>query len=120
MYKLIFTLLTHPLGLPISPIWEYAILAVINEIAFRIAWQTSPGGTWGSEIHWAVRIPTFFIMWVITYGIIWTIKWLFINWVFVLSILGAVIFAVGIITIIMLARKRSKTKNPTEMETYNK
>jgi hypothetical protein len=68
LYKFIFTLLTDPLGLPISPIWEYVILAILNEIAFKIAWNVSPGGAWGSEIHWAVRIPFFCVMWAITYA----------------------------------------------------
>lgn len=116
MYKLIFTLLTDPLGLPISPIWEYVILAILNEIAFKIAWNSSPGGTWGSEIHWAVRIPTFFVIWAITYGIIWTIKWVAANWILVLSILGIAIIIVGLIAAIFITRKRSRIKTPVNIE----
>ena len=36
MYKFIFELITDPLGLPISVIWEYIILIIINEIAFEL------------------------------------------------------------------------------------
>lgn len=114
MYKFIFTLLTDPLGLPISPIWEYVILAILNQIAFKIAWNISPGGAWGSEIHWAVRIPAFCVMWVITYGIIWIIKWLTVNWVLVLSILVVTILVVGIIFTILNVRKR-RTKTPADV-----
>ena len=116
MYKFIFTLLTDPLGLPISPIWEYVLLAVLNEIAFQIAWDASPGGAWGSEIHWAVRIPTFFIMWAITYGVIWAIKWVALNWVLVLSILGIAIFIVSLIAAIIFTIKRSKTNTSANVE----
>lgn len=115
MYKFIFTLLTDPLGLPISPIWEYVILAILNEIAFKIAWNVSPGGAWGSEIHWAVRIPSFFVMWAITYGIIWIIKCLAANWILVLSILGITALVVGIIITILNVRKRRRTKTPSDV-----
>ena len=43
VYKIIFQLITNPLGLPISALWEYIILIVINNIAFQIAWSVSPG-----------------------------------------------------------------------------
>lgn len=108
MYKLIFEFLTDPLGLPISPLWEYVILLVLNEIAFQIAWNASPGGRGGAEIHWAVRIPAFIVLWAIVYGIIAVVKWVCRNWVLVLSILGGIIAAVGIIIIVVLRRKRKE------------
>lgn len=110
MYKFIFELITSPLGLPISALWEYIILLVINEIAFRIAWNASPGGRWGSKIHWAVRIPMFIILWAVTYGIIALVKWLFLNWVLVLSIIGALIFIIGIIVMICSIKKRNRIR----------
>lgn len=116
MYKFIFELLTDPLGLPISPLWEYLILIVLNEIAFQIAWNASPGGRWGSEIHWAVRIPTFFVLWAITYGVITAVKWIFYNWILVLSILGGIVVISGIIAIILLYRKKRKTKRKSLCE----
>ena len=108
IYSFIFDLITDPLGLPISPIWEYIILIVLNEIAYRIAWYASPGGRFGSEIHWAVRIPTFVIIWAITYAIIAIVKWIFANWIIILSILGAIIIISGVIAIIVLRRRRGK------------
>ena len=79
IFKLIFEILTDPLGLPINALWEYLILAIINVVAFKIGWDASPGGTWGSAIHWAVRLVAFVIIWAITYGIIALAKWLFAN-----------------------------------------
>jgi len=108
MYKLIFELITSPLGLPISVLWEYIILLVISEIAFQIAWKASPGGRWGSEIHWAVRIPTFIILWAITYGVIVFVKWFSANWILMLSIIGILVLIAGITTLIYTVRKQNR------------
>jgi len=110
MYRFIFERLADPLGLPISVIWEYIILLLFNEIAFQTAWNASPGGKWGSEIHWAVRIPTFIILWGITYGVIYVAKLLWTNWVFILSILGGLVALAGILTIIILCVKKNKNQ----------
>lgn len=110
MYKFIFEIISDPLGLPISVIWEYVILLLLNEVAFRTAWNASPGGRWGSEIHWAIRIPTFIVLWVITYGVIYIAKWLWTNWILVLSILGGIVVLAGIITIIMLNIKKNRNR----------
>lgn len=109
LYKFIFTLLTDPLGLPIHPFWEYVILFVLNEIAFKIAWNASPGGAFGSEIHWAVRIPAFIVLWAITYGIIWAVKWIIVNWMLVLCILGAAILA-GVVTVAIKRLQKLRIK----------
>ena len=91
--KVIFDFLTSPLGLPISPIWEYLILMIILIIAYKSAWWFSHGGQLGSLIHWIVRLFTFLILYVIVRSIIW----MFANWVLVVSVLGCVLFVVSII-----------------------
>ena len=111
MYKFLYELITNPLGLPINPIWEYIILLVLNEIAFQIAWNASPGGKLGSEIHWAVRIPMFIILWAVTKGIIIALKWIFDNWVLILSIIGGVVIVGGITAIILLWRRKRNIHN---------
>ena len=108
MLKLLFTLLTDPLGLPIHALWEYVTLAVINEIAYRIAWEASPGGFAGSTIHWVVRAISFVIMWAVTYAVIAAVKWIFAHWVLVVCILGAILLIAGMAAIIIL-RKRKQT-----------
>lgn len=110
MYNLIFEILTDPLGLPISPVWEYLLLLLLNEIAFQIAWAGSPGGRWGSEIHWAIRLPTFVIMWAVAYAIIYAIKWLIQNWIIFLYVLGGFVIIAGIATIIVFFQIKKNKK----------
>ena len=105
MLKFLFGILTDPLGLPIDALWEYLILAVIGAIAFVIAWNASPGGDFGSLIHWVVRLIAFVILWAIVYGIIALAQWIFANWVWILCILGGVVVIGGIVTIIVLKQK---------------
>ncbi|MBR5779758.1 MAG: hypothetical protein IKY21_03935 [Clostridia bacterium] len=102
MLKFLFGVLTDPLGLSIDAIWEYLILAVIGAIAFGIAWNISPGGEFGSLIHWVVRLIAFVILWAIVYGIIALVQWIFANWILILCILGGVVVIGGIIAIIAL------------------
>lgn len=108
MYKFIFTMLTDPLGLPISPLWEYLILVVLNEIAFHIAWDISPGGFGGSTIHWVVRLLTFALMWAVVYGVIAFVKWLCVNWLLVLAIIG-VVALIGSVPFLLYRRHKAKT-----------
>ena len=65
MLKFLFELLTDPLSLPINPLYEYIILGIIGIIAFKIAWEISPGGKMGSLIHWSVRLIVFAILWAV-------------------------------------------------------
>ena len=39
MFKLIFEILTDPLGLPIEWYWEYLILTVIGAVAYAVAYR---------------------------------------------------------------------------------
>ena len=62
MLKLLYTLFTDPLGLPIEPLWEYVILLNVGEIVHEIAWNASPGGTFGSLIYWVTKLLAFVII----------------------------------------------------------
>lgn len=107
MYKFIFDLLTDPLSLPIPAIYEYIILFVIGGVAFQIAWEVSPGGRLGSEIHWFVRVIAFFVIWAIIYGVIAVCQWLLRNWIPVVYVLGGIL-ALGIALCIIRNIKRKK------------
>ena len=107
MFKLLFEILTDPLGLPINALWEYLILAIINVVAFKIGWDASPGGTFGSAIHWAVRLIAFVIIWSVTYGIIALAKWIFANWIIVLCIVVGLII-LGIVIAVVLNRNSER------------
>ncbi len=115
MLKIIFEILTEPLGLPIDAVWEYLILLVIESIAFYIAWDASPGGKWGSEIHWGVKLIAFVMIWAVTYAIIAAVKWIFSNWVLVLCIIGgaALLSAAAYFIIRFFKKKRVKQQVKT-------
>ena len=107
MFKLIFELLTDPLGLPINALWEYFILLIIGAISFSVGWEVSPGGRFGSIIHWSVRLIAFFVLWAITYGVISGFQWVIAHWVACITVLLG-IFA--IIIAVILIRKRFSRK----------
>lgn len=106
MFKLIFDLSTGPLGLPINDLWEYIILSIIGLIAFSVGWEVSPGGKFGSIIHWVVRLLVFFALWAITYGVIAAFQWFIAHWVLVLAVLGGIV--VLLIAVFVVKRKLFK------------
>ena len=83
MFKFIFDLATEPLGLPIDWYYEWILLGVIGYIAYLIAYDKVgslyhgdfiSGRAAGSFFHWIIRTIYFIVMWAITYGVIWTGK----------------------------------------------
>ena len=79
MFKFIFDLITEPLGLPIEWYYEWIILLVIGEIAYRVAYDkvgvlyqsgSISGRSAGSFFHWIIRTVVFVAIWTITYGVI--------------------------------------------------
>ena len=80
MFKFIFDLITEPLGLPIEWYYEWSILLVIGEIAYRVAYDkvgvlyqsgSISGRAAGSFAHWIIRTVVFVAVWAVTYGVIW-------------------------------------------------
>lgn len=104
--KLLYTIITNPLGLPISTIWEYIILFVVGEIVHEIAWNVSPGGTFGSLIYWVTKLLAFVAIWAILYGIISSIKFVIVHWIW-FTVGGSVLLA---LTIIFIRIKNYKKK----------
>ena len=99
IYKLIFTLLTDPLGLPIDPLWEYVILLIVGEIVHEIAWSASPGGTFGSLIYWVTKLLAFVVIWAVLYAIIAAVQFIVAYWIW-FAIGAVVLVAVGIVFIV--------------------
>ena len=60
--NILYEILTSPLGLPISPVWEYVILLIVGEIVHEIAWNVSPGGRFGSLIYWVTKLIVFVLI----------------------------------------------------------
>lgn len=96
MLKFLYTIFTNPLGLPISPIWEYIILLIVGEVVHEIAWQVSPGGELGSFIYWVTKLLAFVAIWAVLYGIIWLVQFVatYIWWI--IGVLGVISIALTI------------------------
>lgn len=90
MLKFFYTVLTDPLGLPLEPVWEYIILAILGWIVHEIAWSASPGGTFGSLIYWGTKLLAYLLIWAVLYVIIHTIQFVIAHWLWFL-ICGIVI-----------------------------
>ena len=104
MLKLLYTLFTDPLGLPIEPLWEYVILLIVGEIVHEIAWNTSPGGTFGSLIYWVTKLLAFVIIWAVLYAIIATIQFIIAYWIW--FAIGAAVLIAIVITWVIWKNKR--------------
>jgi len=103
--KLIYTLLTDPLGLPIGPLWEYAIFLIVGELVHEIAWAVSPGGRMGSFIYWITKLIAFVVIWAILYGCISLAKFIVAHWIW--FALGAAVLVSAIVVFIVRFRKRT-------------
>lgn len=128
MFMSLYEFLIEPLGLPIEWYWEYLILFIINEIAYRIAYDKvgdmydagMSGKDAGSFFHCIIRTFCFGVMWAIAYGVIWLCKWLFANWILVVSIVGAIFITIGLIIIITKIIKNKKKREISPNETDEK
>ena len=107
MLKTIFELLTSQLGLPIHTMGEYMLITVIGYIAYRIAWNVSPGGPAGSLIHWSVRLIVFAAFWGCAYVLITFAKWVIQNWIIALTVVVSILL---IVFTIVFIRNHSKQK----------
>lgn len=101
-----FEQLTDPLALPLNPIEEIIILAVLNQLAYKLAFRTVrgmynggiiSGSTEGSLSHWPLRFIFFVVLWGITNGIIIVSRFIVEHW---LIILGTVLLSITIIWLI--------------------
>ena len=102
MLKLLFTLLTDPLGLPMEPLWEYVILLIVGEIVHEIAWNISPGGVLGSPIYWVTKLLAFVLIWAALYVIIVAFQFVIAHWIW--FTIGAAILIVASIAFIIWRR----------------
>lgn len=111
--KALLDFLTLPLSLPINPIWDFVITAVIGEIAYWAAYsfagRNASSSAGRSALHWAVRIPLYFILWLLACVIITVVNFIKANWVWVLIALGA-IAVVGVVIIVIIHTRKKKEK----------
>ena len=120
VFSFMFDRLTDPLGLPIHPLWEYLILAVLFGVAFVLAYafvgilyrdgdlHTRTGG---SAVHWAVRLAIFVVLWALTYAVIWLVQALSMYWIIALSVAGGLAVLVTIARVAFFIYEKVVNKN---------
>ena len=123
IFKFLFERATDPLGLPINPIYEYVILAVIGLVAYGIAYSKVgdmyhggliSGRTEGSFFHWLIRLILFVGLWLLAYGAIQGYYFMTANWQIVLMVAGSVAGAAMLCTLAVTAMrffKKHRTVN---------
>ena len=103
LYELLTNILTSPLGLPIDFLYEWAILLIIEAIAFPIAWNAvgrlGVRGQAGSELHWFIRIIAYIVLWAIARTLIQSYYFLSANWEFGFTLFGGIVGAIILPTI---------------------
>ena len=107
MLKLLYTLLTDPLGLPIEPLWEYIILLIVGEIVHEIAFSISPGGTFGSLIYWFSKVIVFVVIWAVLYVIIASIQFIIAHWIWL--VIGGGMLVAALIGLLIFSKVSSRT-----------
>lgn len=112
IFKFLFERATDPLGLPINALYEYIILAVIDAIAYGIAYSKVgdmyhggliSGRTEGSFFHWLIRFILFVGLWLLTYGAIQGYFFVTANWQIILMIAGSFAGAAMLCTLTVTA-----------------
>lgn len=118
-FSFIFDKITDPLTLPIHPLWEWLILAVIEKIAYKFAFSKVGdmyrldivrGKASGSLFHWIIRLLTFIPLWVVVYWTIVFVQWIKANWIMAIVILAAIIVLVIVVTIVYKSIKKKQVK----------
>ena len=117
MFKFIFDLATEPLGLPIDWYYEWTILGVIGYIAYLITYDKVgslyhgdfiSGRAAGSFFHWIIRTIYFIVMWAITYGVIWTGKFVMAHKIQVAIGICSIVAVVIAVKIFIWIKERNK------------
>lgn len=116
VFSFVFDRITDPLGLPIEWYWEWIILAVVGIAAYIIAYRAVGdlysdgwigGSTAGSVLHWIIRLIAFIIIWAITYGVIWLVRFITAHLVIVLSAIGGVLLIAAATIVALRVKKRA-------------
>ena len=113
--KFLYDLIVSPFGLPINPVHEYIILAIVGGMAFLLAYRLAGRfGTDSSErkvLHWTFRIIIFIALWAIIRGVIWLYK----NPLYAAIVFGCIVlFAIGIGIVLFIRRHKQKNSKDTE------
>lgn len=117
MFKFIFDLITEPLGLPIEWYYEWIILLVIGKIAYQVAYDkvgilyhsgAISGRSAGSFVHWIIRTIIFVVMWAITYGVIWSGKFVMAHKIQVIIGIFSIVGVVMAVKLLVWVKERNE------------
>jgi hypothetical protein len=75
----------------------------LGEIVHEIAWNASPGGTFGSLIYWVTKLFAFVAIWAVLYAIIVAVQFVIAHWIW--FIVGAAIIIAIVIAFATWNRK---------------
>lgn len=113
--RFLFGSLTDPLGLPLDLWKEWAILLVIGEFAYHLAFgfvgklydfDIIHTRTGGKIAHWTIRLVCYVVMWAVIRVAIWLFRWIASNWITALCIVGGIVAMAILITVIKRKRTR--------------
>lgn len=111
----IFDLLVSPFGLPINPVQEYILLAIVGGIAFLLAYRLA--GRFGMDsrerkvLHWTFRFIIFIALWVMIRVFIWLYK----NPFYAAIVFGCVVLsAMGVVIVLFIRRHKQKNSKDSE------
>ena len=99
-FSFCFKYLTDPLSLPLNPITEYIILALLDWIARKLAYglvgnmydaNLIGSGTSGSFFHWLFRGIIFVTIWWTTNAVITIYRFVAEHWLILLTTLGGIL-----------------------------
>ena len=114
--KSLLDFLSLPLSLPISPVWDFIICLTLGEIAYRAAFSVAGdyGSTSGERrfIHWLVRFPCYFGLWVLACTIITIVNFVRDNALWV-GIAVGIILVIGSVTFVLIHLRRKKHSQAT-------
>lgn len=124
LFRFLFECLTDPLSIPVNPIAELIILAVINEIVYRIAldivrkmyrFQLISGQLSGSFFHWLFRGISFVVIWAVVNLLIVVYQFVIEYWIVLLAGTGSVLLMVlcGFLLYHLVIQKQLLTAHKT-------
>ena len=103
LFKLLYNLITEPLGLPIEWYWEWLILIILDQAAYLFAFEKVgqlyalhwiSGRTSGSVSHWLIRLLFYLVLRAIICIVLLVDNFVKENPIFAISIVGSIILII--------------------------
>lgn len=125
LFSFCFEQITDPLALPLHPIAEWLILAVLHKIAYKLAFSKVgdcyhsgiiSGGTVGSALHWLFRTIIFIAFWAGINVVIAVYLFITEHWRMIIGVIcGIVLLALAIVLAYKAFGKNRDNKPTTNM-----